>query len=239
MEIVSQRPFMQLSISSTLKIFGALLCLGLTAVVTLNMIALTQLEVTGPVYNRIALGQGLIGDIEPPPLYVVEANLDANLASRDPGNLSTYAAELATLHQQYSARHSYWSESGLPVSIKAELDQNSDPEVQQFWQQLEGVVLPAIKSGNPEPVAQSMAVLDRIYQAHRTVVEDIVNKATAFDADNQASAARKIRLYTSIVLTGSALLLSGIVTGIWMMTRRVLTPVKRMGDYMAALAAGD
>ena len=53
-KVIFQR--MQLSISSTLKLFGAIVCLGLTAVVTLNMIALTELEVTGPVYNRIALG---------------------------------------------------------------------------------------------------------------------------------------------------------------------------------------
>ncbi len=216
-----------------------MLCLGLTAVVTLNMIALTELEVTGPVYNRIALGQGLVGDIEPPPLYVVEANLDANLASRDPGNLSIYTAELATLHQQYSARHGYWSQSGLPADIRAELDRKSDPDVQQFWRQLEGVVLPAIKSGNPAAVTQSMAVLNRIYQAHRTVVNDIVNQATAFDADNQARAAHQIKRYTAVVLTGSVLLLCGIIAGLWMMSRRVLTPVKRLGDYMEALAAGN
>jgi len=230
---------MQISISTTLKIFGGAVCLGLIAVVTLNMIALTQLEVTGPVYNRIALGQGLIGDIEPPPIYVVEAFLDANIAARNPGNLSMYTDELATLHQQYDDRHSYWSAARLPDDIKTELDQASDADVQQFWTQLEGVLLPAIKSGNQAAVAQSMAKLDQIFQAHRTVVTDIVNKANAYDADNEANATRKIKFYTFLVLAGSALLLGGICAGLWVIARRALNPVVGMGDYMAALAGGD
>jgi len=34
---------------------------------------LNELEVTGPLYQRIALGKDLIGDILPPRIYIIES----------------------------------------------------------------------------------------------------------------------------------------------------------------------
>ena len=229
---------MNFSIATTIKLFGLLICVGLIAIVSLSTVALTQLEVTGPVYTQIAFGQGLIGDIEPPPLYVVESFLDVNLAARDPANLATYEAELASLHQQYNERHAYWSAAGLPADISAELNQASDADVQQFWTQLDGAVLPAIVDGNQTLISQAMARLNVIYQAHRTIVQDIVNKANDFDEANQAMAAHKIKLYTTIVMVGSGLVLVSIIFGLWGISLKVLKPVNKMGDYMNILGGG-
>jgi methyl-accepting chemotaxis protein len=230
---------MQISISNTLRIFGLLLYVGLAVVVAVGMVALTQLEVTGPVYNQIGLGQGLIGDIEPPPLYVVEAFLDANLAARDPAHLATYRSELSDLHQQYNDRHGYWSTAGLPATITPELNVQSDADVQQFWHELEGSLLPAIQSGDQAAVSQSMDRLNTIYQAHRTIVQDIVNKANDFDNANQSGAEAKIKLYTTIVLASSLLLLAAIALGLRVIGVRVVNPINRMAGYMTKLADGD
>jgi methyl-accepting chemotaxis protein len=230
---------MNLTISSTLRFFGIFLCVGLAVVVAVSTITLTQLEINGPIYTKIAFGQGLIGDIEPPPLYVVEGFLDANLAARDPANLATYKSELASLEQQYRDRHVYWSAADLPDNIKPELNQNSDADVNQFWAEVDGTLLPAIQSGNQQAVNQSLDRLNTIYQAHRAIVQDIVNKANAFDQSNQDQAAAKITLYTTIMLASALVLLIGIMIGLRIINLKVLRPVNQMAGYMNRLAGGD
>ena len=64
---------MRISISTALRLFGVAACLGLIAIVTLSSIVLARVEISGPIFNQIAVAEGIAGDIEPPPLYVVEA----------------------------------------------------------------------------------------------------------------------------------------------------------------------
>jgi methyl-accepting chemotaxis protein len=230
---------MHLSISATLRLFGAFVCVGLIAIVALCMTVLSQLEINGPIFQKIFLEQGVLNDSEPPPLYVVEAYLDANLAIEDPSKLSIYKAALASLHQQYNDRHAYWSQQDLPDSFRDELNQTSDAQVQAFWQELEGSLLPAIAAGDHTAIEQSRQRLDGIFQIQRKLALDIVNKGNQFDTQTQAMAAGKIQLYTGILLAGCAIVLAGVICGLFFVSRRVLRPVDGMADYMGSLAGGD
>jgi methyl-accepting chemotaxis protein len=227
------------SISTSLRLFGVLIGIGLIAITGLATFALTQLEVSGPLYNQIANGQGVIGDIEPPPLYVVEANLDANLAARDPSRLADYKDRLASLEQQYDDRHAYWSQAELPVALKTEIAVTDDVLVRQFWQVLDGQVLPAIAAGNQAAVRLGLARLDTIYDQHRSVVQDIVSKANDFDNANAARAAFETKLYTSIMLGGALLIAFSIFIGLSLIGRQVVGPIKQISNYMTLLATGD
>jgi methyl-accepting chemotaxis protein len=230
---------MNLSISASLRLFGLLIGLGLAAITLLATVALTRLEVSGPLYDRIANSQGVLGDIEPPPLYVVEAYLDANLAAQNPAQLASYTAALASLHQQYTARHDYWSHAVLPGPLQAEIATTDDADVQQFWQQLEGQVLPAIAAGNQAQIRQSMAQLGQIFQAHRQVVQDIVAKANDFADATQDSAAGQVRLYTGLLLGGAFAVAVCIFLGLRLMRRFVLSPINQISSYMTQLATGE
>ncbi len=227
------------SISTSLRLFGVLIGIGLIAITGLATFALTQLEVSGPLYNQIANGQGVIGDIEPPPLYVVEANLDANLAARDPSRLADYKDRLASLEQQYDDRHAYWSQAELPAALKTEIAVTDDVLVRQFWQVLDGQVLPAIAAGNQAAVRLGLARLDTIYDQHRSVVQDIVSKANDFDNANAARAAFETKLYTSIMLGGALLIAFSIFIGLSLIGRQVVGPIKQISNYMTLLATGD
>ena len=230
---------MRISISTALKLFGVLTCFGLLAMVILSTIVLSRLEISGPIYNQIAAGEGLEGDIEPPPLYVVEAYLDANLAVEHPQDLAEYKAALADLHQQYNERHAYWASGDLPPDLKTELQQTSDADVQQFWQVLEDQVLPAIGAGNTPAVSQAMATLDKIFHAHRAIVIDIINKATASDNANQAMAQQEISFFTHLLYVGAGVILLLICGGLFLISRKVVTPIDGMTQYMKELAAGN
>jgi methyl-accepting chemotaxis protein len=230
---------MRITISSALKLFGAAACLGLLVIVGLSVVVLARVEISGPIYNQIAVGQGIEGDIEPPPLYVVEAYLDANLAAAHPHDLAVYRAALADLHQQYSDRHAFWQSSDLPPDLKTELQQTSDADVQQFWHELDGKLLPAIAAGNAPLVGQSMASLDVIFRAHRALVIDIINKTTALDDANQAMAQREIRFFSRLLYASATLVLLLIAGGVFAISRKVVTPIDGITRYMRKLATGD
>jgi methyl-accepting chemotaxis protein len=230
---------MRINISTALKLFGAAACLGLLAIVGLSSIVLARVEISGPIYNQIAVGEGIEGDIEPPPLYVVEAYLDANLAAAHPRDLAEYRAALADLHQQYDDRHRFWQGNEIPPDLKTELQQTSDADVQRFWQVLERQLLPAIAAGDAPAVSQSMSHLDAIFRAHRALVIDIINKVTAFDNANQAMAQRETRFFSHLLYAGAALVLLLIAGGVLFISRKVVTPIDGLSRYMKQLATGE
>jgi methyl-accepting chemotaxis protein len=229
---------MRLSIAGSIRIFGITACCGLAAILALGAMALERLEVTGPIYTQIAAGKDLLGDILPPPEYVIEAYLDANLAAQHPADLAQYKADFTSLQQQYSDRHTYWLTADLPAEIRTELTVTSDADVRQFWQQLNTLVVPAIQSGNPAAISQAMATLGQTYRAHRDLINDIVTKATDFDAANEQGAGSQLKVYSAAMFGGAGLIILLMIGAIFAMTRKVVRPIEKMSRYMADLADG-
>jgi len=227
-----------LNISRAMTILGVGICLGLLAVLGLGTVALSKLEVTGPIYNRIADGKDLLGDILPPPEYVIEAYLEANLALADPDRLGEHKARLGALRHDYDQRRAYWLASGLQGDLKTELTVTSDAEVRRFWRELDSDFLPALDRRDTAAAARSMTALTSIYQAHRKIIDDVVVKANAFDAASEAEAKAQLRTYRTMMFGGSALVLAIIVAGLLAIRRRVVSPIFQMTAYMAELAAG-
>ena len=75
----------QLKFAHVLAAFGVALCVGFAAVVVTGSLALRELKVGGPVYERIVLGKDLIAGTLPPPEYVIEA-YEATLSFNDPAS---------------------------------------------------------------------------------------------------------------------------------------------------------
>jgi methyl-accepting chemotaxis protein len=229
---------MRLSIAATMRSFAVLICLGLIAIEAVALLALARLDVSGPVYNRIVTGKELLGDIALPPLDLGEAYLDANLAAHDFTRIRLYKSELASLHQRYDDRETFWSGVDLPP-LKAALTQNADAYAQTFWQQVEQNLLPAIEAGNQQAVTQSMTELGRIFQTHRAVVQDIVTKTSAFDDANQAMAVKLRKIYTYALLGAAVAMLCLIGFGLRVITLLVRRPINGIARSMSNLAAGD
>ncbi len=229
---------MSLTIDKAMAAFGLAVVMGLLTVVGLAAVALNRLEVSGPIYNQIADGKDLLADILPPPEYVIEAYLEANLAVADPAHIAEHKARLAKLHQDYSDRLAYWRESHLPAALKAELVQSSDAEVQKFWREVEQGLVPILERNDTAAAGQSMARLTQIYQAHRKIIDDIVAKSTAMDAASEALAKVQLRFYQSLLFGGAFLVFTLVTGGVLALRRRVVTPIKQMTDYMASLADG-
>lgn len=114
--------------------FGAITAAGSIAVLLTSQIAMHQLKVGGPLYDKIKLGNDLIADVFPPPAYVIESFLEATLAMVDVRTLAERRSRIEELRKSYDERKAYWKDSDLDAPLKRLLVERSDVEVQKSRQ---------------------------------------------------------------------------------------------------------
>ncbi|WP_346296073.1 methyl-accepting chemotaxis protein [Rhodopseudomonas sp. P1] len=228
----------RLSITSMIVAFAVVVLVSLTAMLTTNFMALNQLRVGGPLYSQIKLGNDLVADILPPPAYVIEAYLEATLALRRPSEWRAHAAKLEQLHRDYLDRQKYWLGSELDPALKTRLTVDSDAAVQKFWRAAEQELIPALSAGDEAAAEAAYTKLDSNYAAHRAVIDDIVKRANAENAELETEAARQVGSYSTIVwiLSGFAALL--IALGVAGLAVGMVRPLVRLTAAMQAMAAG-
>ena len=230
---------MRMSIPRIIGIFSACMVLSLFAVVGVVTLALKELKIGGPRYERIVAGKDLVSDILPPPLYVVEAFLEAKELQDNPTELKEHKARLTQLHKDYDERRAYWQAADIPSDLKALLTTKSDVEAQKFWQEIEGGEIPAAERGDTAGEQHALAQAGVAYRAHRAVIDQVVKDANTFAAAQEASAKvaeRKVYLTMAVMILGILALVGGMIL---IMTRSVSKPIVAIADYMTHLADGN
>ncbi len=230
---------MRMSIPRLVGLFGLFVVVSLAAVVGASTLALRQLKVGGPVYQRIVAGKDLVADILPPPLYVVEAFLEAKELVDNPSELKEHKARLTQLHKDYDDRRAYWQAAAIPDDLKELLTVRSDVEAQKFWSEVETGVIPAANRGDKAAEAEALAQAGAGYRAHRAMIDQVVAKANEFEATQEASA--KVAEHNVYLIMGALILAILAMVGgmILVMSKGVSRPIVAIADYMAHLAEGD
>jgi methyl-accepting chemotaxis protein len=229
----------RLSISMMITIFAVTVAVGLAAMLTTSTMALKELRVGGPLYTQIKLGNDLVADILPPPAYIIEAYLEATLALRRPGEFAAHGARLSQLHRDYTERKDFWTKSGLENAIKKRLTVDSDAEVQKFWNATENELMPALAKGDIAQADAAYAKLEASYQAHRAIIDAIVNKANEGNAALESTAATEVASYSTVVWGVSGLVIAIIALGVFGIAIGLVRPVVRLTAAMEAMAGGN
>lgn len=227
---------MRMNIARIFSAFGALVIIGLIAVAGAGGMALGTLRVGGPVYDKIVEGKDLVADILPPPLYVIEAYLEVNLAQNNSSDLAKRANRIKTLRADYNNRQIFWKASDLPESIKSKLAIESDRHAQSFWNEIEQKYIPAIER-NDQPGQK--AAFERIgvaYAAHRQVIDAIVIDANALSASTEQSAQSSTKWYLGVMLFTSFAALTLVGCAIFFVRTRVTRPLSNLTSYMGTLS---
>ena len=181
-----------MKISAATKIAGAAVVGGFIAVIAVNTVGSYKLRVGGEVYDRIIKGKDLVGDILPPPVYVIEPYLEATLALNDPQNVSAHRDRLAQLRKDYDERLAYWRQQDIDPAVRDLLAKDSATPAAKFWSLTEGSLMPALEKGNAEAAREAYAALTEAYNAHRAKIDETVaaanrmNKAIETEAASQA-----------------------------------------------------
>jgi len=228
----------RISISSAIIAFGLITAAGLAAMVLTSGYALNQLRGGGPLYSQIKHGNDLVADILPPPVYVVEAYLEATLALRDPSKLAAHQERLSQLHKDYTERQQFWARSEIDSSLKKRLTVDSDAEVQKFWQITEHEILPALSKNDKDAAEKAYARLVSAYTAHRAIIDDIVKQANTANADLEVVAARRVTTFSQAVWIVSGIVVLIIALGIFGIARGMIRPIVRLTAAMGEMAAG-
>lgn len=229
----------RLTIARAIVAFGIAAVLGLVAIIGTNGYTLHRIKVGGALYDRIKLGNDLIADILPPPEYVIEAYLEATLAMRDPASVAERRERLTQLRKEYDERRDFWSKSDLDPALKGALVQKSDAEVGTFWKAVEERLLPALTAGDSAGAAASYEAATSAYRAHRTIIDEIVKKATDANSATEAAAASTVGSLSIAVWSVSALVVLIICVGLLGVAFGVVRPVDKMTSAMERLAGGD
>ncbi|SEE39153.1 methyl-accepting chemotaxis protein [Rhizobiales bacterium GAS191] len=230
---------MRLSIVRLVTISGLIAVVSLLAMVTSSGLAIRNLRIGGPAYEKIVEGKDLVADILPPPVYVVEAYLEAQLAREEPGKLALHRLRLAELRKQYDERRAYWAASALPSELKTKITATSDQLVQLFWKELDRNFLTAIERHDTDGLERSAKALRAIYDQHRAVIDEVVTQATAYLDLAEANAQRQNVVLVSIAGVTAVLVLAMAIGAMFGLRRRVLKPLQAIATYMTGLAAGD
>ena len=230
---------MRLTVSRIMVLFGVLTCASMLALVGLSWTALNRLEINGPLYDRIASGKDLIGDILPPPEYVIEAYLEAQLAVQDPSQADRHKARIDQLHRDYDTRHDYWAKADLPAAIAQDLTVDSHAKVQAFWRLLDDQLFPALARSDLAGMSAALDAVAAVYGEHRRVIDRIAAATTAANADLEAEAAGLVARYKLMLSLGSLAAVGLVLVGLALVARRVTRPLTAMTRHMATMAAGD
>jgi PAS domain S-box-containing protein len=229
----------RLKLAGLVKIFGFVVAVGFSAVVLTGNLAIDELKVGGPIYQRIVLGKDLVADILPPPEYIIEAYLETTLALNDPGSAGVHGQRLAQLHKDYDERRAYWTTQSLEGDLKAKLTERSHSYVQRFWQECDAAFLPALAAGDMDAARAAYAVMSEAYKSHRAVIDDIVKDTDRLNADAETAAATHETRFMGIVWGVAGLMLVVIGAGLIGISRGVIRPLTVMTRVMDSLAKGD
>lgn len=156
---------------------AGLLIFGLAAFYALNTV-----KVNGPYYSRIIENKDLLADVLPPPNYIVETYLTAQLMldAQTSAELDELISHYKSLKKVYAERQTHWLENLAEGSLKNDINVESCEPAKEFFAVLDNELIPAVQTGE-KLVAQAILTqkLPPLYEAHRAAVDRIVKVTTA------------------------------------------------------------
>jgi methyl-accepting chemotaxis protein len=202
---------------------------------------LDELEVNGPLYNRIVMGKDVIADVLPPPEYVIESYLVGYqlMAAPDQAARDPLVARLKTLKSEYDSRHAYWEKQALDKDIADGILKKTHAPALEFYKAAFEQLIPALQADDKEAAGAAMAVMAKHYDTHLAAVKELVDITTKrLESDEQAARDRN-KSASALML---AVLLVSIGAGIAasvLIARSITKPLQEAVDAAQTVAAGN
>jgi len=187
----------RLTIRSRFLLVLAMVAVGFLAFAATSAVALKNLRVGGPVFEKIDQANVLIADVLPPPEYIVETHLVAHrLARAAQDQRAGHIARLAQLRKEYLERLEFWKGSDLPETVRKQLVEASASPALGYYDTLEKTLLPAVHAADSSRIEQALTDLDQRFESHRQHIDQVVTMAQEL-ADAQLSHAHRSLVHAS------------------------------------------
>ena len=176
---------------------------GLWSFKTLN-----ELQVNGPLFQRIVKNKDLVADVLPPPAYIIESYLTVLQISAATQTLrrETLIHTLQRLRKEYADTRDKWKASGIDPELEQQLLINADGPANAFYAVVFGTLIPAAQKEDAAGVAQALLTAEKAYEEHRKAIDAVVLRANALVARDESDARERIAFAT--LLLGAILLAS-------------------------------
>ncbi|MFQ1760441.1 methyl-accepting chemotaxis protein [Aeromonas veronii] len=215
-------------------LFGQVL--GIMVIITLISISFFGLYSVRSAADQMGQGKDVVADILPPPLYLIESQLQVyTLLHAKPEEREALLQTLTRLQQEFESRNRFWQESNLNEPLRELLLGEQKVQGELFWQLLNDKFVPAIKAGDLAQAGALAARLHTLYNAHRLGVDATVIHGNEYAAEQMAHLANTTRLCYGLLLC-AALLGAGLIFWLGRPTQQRLLAA---GKATAAIAEGE
>lgn len=154
-------------------------------------VAVQKIKIQGPLYKEIVNGKDLVADILPPPLYVLEAYLDAfqAIGETNSAEITLLEDKVTSLGNDYNTRIAYWEKELPSGEMKNYLMVETQKSAREFFQIEKEKLFPLIHSGKKlEALQLANGQLHTVYKSHRVEIDHLVEMANAYAAENETHA---------------------------------------------------
>ena len=159
---------------------------------------LSVVMVNGPIYEKIASGKDLIGDVLPPSQYIVESFLLLQQidTSRDSAEQTTLQQRFEQTRKDFYAGQELWKKSNLPEDIRASLSGPVFEPADAFYKEASQHFLPAIGSGDKAAASASLNVLAGLYEKNHSAINTLVPMIDQYNKAQETAAATAVQQST-------------------------------------------
>jgi signal transduction histidine kinase len=186
---------------------------GLIVFAAVSFLALRQISINGPIYQRISLGASLVSDYVPPSESLLPAALISNMMgeSSDREELRRYVGQLYSAKKQFDGKYDEYMHRVPEGKLKEMMRGTAYQAAEQYFQVAEQDYVPLLLNGNREEAKNVLLSRMRpLYEIHAAAVDQIVAVAAQEARDGEVLAAGKVRLYTTVMAgAGIVILLVG------------------------------
>ncbi len=128
-------------------LFGQIL--GIMVIITLISISFFGLYSVRSAADQMGQGKDVVADILPPPLYLIESQLQVyTLLHAKPEEREPLLQTLTRLQQEFESRNRFWQESSLNEPLRELLLGEQKVQGELFWQLLNDKFVPPSRRGS-------------------------------------------------------------------------------------------
>ena len=227
---------------------SARMLIGFTALVLILGIlggwsyrSVAEIDINGPLHQRLVLGQALKADLLPPVMFILEANLvcfDLS-GTTDSQRQDELVESLSRLRADYYRAHSYWLEKNLDGRMAQLLLVDAYKPAVGFFDTAYRELIPAVRGHNAVQIANAMRNLRSLFDAHRRSVDGAFLISATIERSDTAWSQQVRRdvawgLARAIAVALIAILLLGVV-----LHRSIVNPLQRSLEIARRIAAGQ
>jgi methyl-accepting chemotaxis protein len=231
----------KLKMKSKLAVLAGAAIIGFISYCIFSYQLMGVVGVNGSLYTEIANNKDLVADILPPPEYIIETHLVTKqiMGESEKSQKETLINGLAKLEKDFHDRHDFWNKRIPQGSLHNMLLIDAYEPGLKYFAVLNNELVPAIKNNNMEKARAAELQLDRLYEQHRSKIDQTVSLANQETAVLEKKTKDILQRVNQGLIGFTFLLLAVIGFLSYSIGSAILKPVNAMVKFFIELSKGE